>query len=118
MQFVSRRHILRLSFILLLTLYGGGYVYVRTTHLLIHRSGFSLGKTDNHEIAAGDLGRGFNLSYPSYAIFTPARWAETCCWYVAYPPGKPWPYQISISDVGHRPALPDKHRCRIENGQS
>lgn len=41
-------------------LYIAGYSYVRSKHYLAHYSGFAYGNTDNHWIAVGDLGLGFN----------------------------------------------------------
>ncbi len=80
----------------LVAVYVGGYLYVRSQHWLVHRSGFAYGKTDSHSVVMGDLGPGMAAGYPmahlSYYLFTPLRWGETACWYACYPAGRPWPY--------------------------
>lgn len=93
---LSRRSKIALCIAALFAVYVGGYLFVRSQHWLVHRSGFAYGNTDNHSIAIGDLGWGFNPEYRvaqvSYLVFAPLRWGETAFWYIRHPTGKPWPY--------------------------
>ena len=80
--------------LLVLTVYCGGYVYVRQQQWLVHCSGFAYGNTDNHRVDIGDMGIGelpFEV-WASYWVFAPLRWMETAYWYLRYPKGHAWPY--------------------------
>ena len=82
------------SVFLLLILYGSAYLYARSQHLLIHRTGYHHGHyLANHRITGGDFGTGFNstmrLASACEILFTPLRWVETVLWYVAQPPRSP-----------------------------
>lgn len=82
-------------------LYILSYGYVRSQHLLIHSSTVAAGNTNSHRIRGGDFGLGFNPAYLvagiSYWAFTPLRQIETGFWYLRYPVGQPWPYEVETS---------------------
>ncbi len=96
MKFPHRWRLPLLALTCLGILYLAGYSYVRSRHYLVHSSGFAAGTIDNHRIAVGDLGLGFNSAYRvaglSYWVFTPLRWLETGYWYLRHPAGQSWPY--------------------------
>ncbi len=83
----------RRSFVLCLTLftvYCGFYLYIRSNHWIVHRSGFAFGNTDNHRVGFGRVAT--TQRQIAYLVYTPLRWAETAYWHLRYPVGKPWPY--------------------------
>jgi hypothetical protein len=72
--------------------YGGGYLWARSNHALVHRVSFvsDAGKMDFfHRVTAGDFGPGILQSRgtqivvtTSYYVFTPLRWFEAVVWHV------------------------------------
>jgi hypothetical protein len=86
---MKKRRLFMLGFFLL-TLYCGLYLYVRSNHWIVHRSGFAFGNTDNHRVVLGDVVT--TQRHIAYLVFAPLRYAETGYWYVRYPKSEPWPY--------------------------
>ncbi len=93
--------------LIILTVYCGFYLYVRSNHWIVHRSGFAFGNTDNHRLVFGDISLSITATtFPkqrvfAYWIFAPLRYAETGYWYIRYPVGKPWPYYDRSNTQGN-----------------
>lgn len=67
----------------LAAVYLAGYAFARGNHWLVHRSGFSQGRTVTNYIATGDLGPGLHPAAEiSYVVFAPLRWVEALYWHI------------------------------------
>lgn len=101
MRFIQQWRSRVFAFTIIGALYILSYGYVRSQHLLVHYSTSAAGNTNSHRIMGGDFGLGFNPAYQiagiSYWAFTPLRQIETGFWYLRYPVGQPWPYEVKTS---------------------
>lgn len=89
--------------LVIIILYILGYLLVRETHLIVHRSGYysdsqGLLRTATHFVVTGDFGTPtlnlkFSLMQNIFSfIYIPIKFIEKLYWNIVVPIDSPWPY--------------------------